>query len=275
MSRSALVTTRWSKTKPPLSPPATRRSAGSHLRRSGWVNICSARSSGGTAAGTQSQSASKWQSRVSVSRLAGSPQRGHSTSTKSGRSASGLPSPVGGDVARQDHRQVGLAGPAPGRSSGSGRSGSACPRSAGGRSRSRWRGSASPRARPRPAPRRPSALLGGGPGPATRSTAGGDRRASASSTAGMPSAAVGPKRASTSGETKTGSSLPPGPGDRCAGVDHRHRARRRGRCAPSRPSAARRAARGRRRRRPSARPRDGAARAGRSVRQADGARGAG
>ena len=63
--------------------------------RSGWVNICSARSSGGTAAGTQSQSASKWQSRVSVSRLAAPPQRGHSTSTKSGRSASGLPSPVG------------------------------------------------------------------------------------------------------------------------------------------------------------------------------------
>ena len=95
MSRSALVTTRWSKTKLPLSLPATRRSEGSHLRRSGWVNISSARSSGGTAAGTQSQSASKWQSRVSVSRLAGSPQRGHSTSTKSGRSASGLPSPVG------------------------------------------------------------------------------------------------------------------------------------------------------------------------------------
>ena len=30
MSRSALVTTRWSKTKPPESPPATSRSAGSH-----------------------------------------------------------------------------------------------------------------------------------------------------------------------------------------------------------------------------------------------------
>ena len=29
MSRSALVTTRWSKTKPPLSPPATSRSEGS------------------------------------------------------------------------------------------------------------------------------------------------------------------------------------------------------------------------------------------------------
>ena len=48
--------------------------------------------------------------------------------------------------------------------------------------------------------------------------------ASASSTAGMPSAAVGPKRASTSGETKTGSSLAAGAGDRGAGVDHRHRA---------------------------------------------------
>ena len=95
MSRSALVTTRWSKTKPPLSPPATRRSAGSHCFRSGCSNISSARSSGGTAAGTQSQSASKWQSRVSVSRLAGSPQLGQATSTKSGRSPSGLPSPVG------------------------------------------------------------------------------------------------------------------------------------------------------------------------------------
>ncbi len=106
MSRSALVTTRWSKTKPPLSLPATRRSDGSHSRRSGWVNICSSRSSGGTAAGTQSQSASKWQSRVSVSRLAAPPQRGQATSTKSGRSASGLPSPVGCEVARQHHRQV-------------------------------------------------------------------------------------------------------------------------------------------------------------------------
>ena len=51
MSRSALVMTRWSKTKPPLSAPATRRSAGSHRRRSGWANIFSARSSGGTRAG--------------------------------------------------------------------------------------------------------------------------------------------------------------------------------------------------------------------------------
>ena len=95
MSRSALVTIRWSKTKPPESPPATSRSAGSHSCRSGWVNICSARASGGTAAGTQRKSASKWQSSVSVSRFAGAPQSGQATSTKSGRSPSGLPSPVG------------------------------------------------------------------------------------------------------------------------------------------------------------------------------------
>ena len=95
MSRRALVTTRWSKTKPPESAPATRRSEGSQRCRSGWLNICSARASGGTADGTQSQSASKWQSSVSVSRLAGSPQRGQATSTNSARSASGLPSPVG------------------------------------------------------------------------------------------------------------------------------------------------------------------------------------
>jgi hypothetical protein len=95
MSRSALVTIRWSKTNPPESPPATSRSAGSHSFRSGCVNICSERASGGTAAGTQSQSASKWQSSVSVSRFAGSQQTGHATSTKSGRSSSGLPSPVG------------------------------------------------------------------------------------------------------------------------------------------------------------------------------------
>ena len=58
------------------------------------MNICVARSSGGSVAGTQRKSASKWQSSVSVSRLAGLPHFGHSTSTKSGRSASGFPSPV-------------------------------------------------------------------------------------------------------------------------------------------------------------------------------------
>ena len=46
---------------------------------------------------------------------------------------------------------------------------------------------------------------------------------SASSTAGIPRTAVGPKRASTIGETKTGSSPPPGAVERGAGVDHRHR----------------------------------------------------
>ena len=79
MSRSALVTIRWSNTKLPLSEPATSRSEGSHWRRSSSAKISSSgrsRSSGGTHAGIHSQSASKWQSSVSVSRRAGPPHRG-------------------------------------------------------------------------------------------------------------------------------------------------------------------------------------------------------
>ena len=98
MSRSAFVTIRWSKTKLPLSEPATTRSLGSHARRSSSARISSSvrsRSSGGTHTGTQSQSASKWQSSVSVSRRAGPPQLGQVVFTKSSRSASGLPAPVG------------------------------------------------------------------------------------------------------------------------------------------------------------------------------------
>ena len=126
--------------------PALQVGVGEHLLARG--------PRGGTAAGTQSQSASKWQSRVSVSRLAGSPQRGHATSTKSGRSASGLPSPVGSMSRGRTTGRSSLGHRHRRRSSRSGRSGSACPRSAGGRSRSRRRGSASPRGRLRPAPRR-------------------------------------------------------------------------------------------------------------------------
>ncbi len=98
MSRSALVTIRWSKTKLPLSEPATRRSEGSHWRRSASARISSSdssRASGGTHAGIHSQSASKWQSSVSVSRRAGPPQRGQVVWTNSSSSASGLPAPVG------------------------------------------------------------------------------------------------------------------------------------------------------------------------------------
>ena len=79
MSRSALVTIRWSNTKLPLSEPATTRSQGSQWRRSGSARISSSdssRASGGTHTGTHSHSASKWQSSVSVSRRAGPPQRG-------------------------------------------------------------------------------------------------------------------------------------------------------------------------------------------------------
>ena len=106
MSRSALVTTRWSKTKPPLSLPATSRSDGSHSCRSGWVNICSSRSSGGTAAGTQSQSASKWQSRVSVSRLAAPPQLRALDVDEVGALGQRVPFAGRLDVARQHDRQV-------------------------------------------------------------------------------------------------------------------------------------------------------------------------
>ena len=148
MSRSALVTTRWSKTKPPLSPPATRRSAGSHSFRSGWLNICSARSSRrhrgrdpepervevavegvGLALGRLAAPGAGDVDEVGALGRAGCPRR-------SGRCRAAAP-PAGPPRA-----------PAPGRRPRSGRSGSACPRSAGARSRSRWRGSASPRGRP-------------------------------------------------------------------------------------------------------------------------------
>ena len=62
MSRSALVTVRWSNTKLPLSDPATTRSQGSQARRSSSARMCSklcSRSAGGTQTGTQSHSASK------------------------------------------------------------------------------------------------------------------------------------------------------------------------------------------------------------------------
>ena len=98
MSRSALVTNRWSKTKLPESDPATTRSDGSQVRRSGSARISStvsSRASGGTVAGIHSHSASKWLSSVSVSRRPGPPQLGHVVSTKPGSSASGLPVPLG------------------------------------------------------------------------------------------------------------------------------------------------------------------------------------
>ena len=110
MSRSALVTIRWSNTKLPLSEPATSRSEGSHWRRSSSAKISSQRAlalaRGGTHAGIHSQSASKWQSSVSVSRRAGPPQLGQVVCTKSSRSASGLPVPVGLRSSGQQHRQL-------------------------------------------------------------------------------------------------------------------------------------------------------------------------
>ncbi len=135
---------------------------------------------------------------------------------KSGRSASGLPSPVGSTSRGSTHRQILdrhrhhaalLAMHNRDR------------RAPVALARDREVVGAVARRRPRLRARRPSRRRAASP------AARGIRAAiasSASSTAGMPSAAVGPKRASTSGETKIGSCRPRRARDRGAGVDHRH-----------------------------------------------------
>ena len=151
MSRSAFVVMRWSNMKLPLSEPATRRSEGSHARRSASSRISSSgrsRSCAGTHAGTHSQSASKWQSSVSVSRRASPPQVGqvalHEVLALRQRVALARRFQVQAAAAPAAAR----AGSAPSRSARSTRSGSACPTRAGARSRSRSRDSGWPCARP-------------------------------------------------------------------------------------------------------------------------------
>ena len=216
MSRSAFVTVRWSNTKLPLSEPATRRSEGSQWRRSASARISSSgssRASGGTHAGTHSQSASKWQSSVSVSRRAGPPQLGQVVLTNSSSSASGLPVPVG--------------------RMSSGSSTGSCSRGTGtvpqllavdDRDRRAPRALARDRRSPRPCSAPPDALAAAAPARRRRSALGAPSVAAVARAArarrrrsprrcgpraGMPSTTVAPKRASTSGEISTGSGSPP------------------------------------------------------------------
>ena len=219
MSRSALVTIRWSKTKLPLSAPATRRSEGSQRRRSGWVNICSAAVLGrhrgrdpepervevavervGLALGGLAAARAGRRRRSRGARPAGCPRR-------SARCRAAAP-----PAAPHGHRHGAAALAVDDRDR----------RAPVALARDREVGGAVARrlARARPAAGRAVAGAARRPRSARRRAA---IAASASSTAGMPSAAVGPKRASTSGETSTGSSLAAGPGERGAGVDHRHR----------------------------------------------------
>ena len=237
---------RWSNTKLPLSEPATRRSEGSHWRRSASAKISSSdssRSSGGTDAGTHSHSASKWQSSVSVSRRAGPSQRGQlvlhelARARRAGcRCRSGAGPAAAAPAAARAAR-------APCRTARSRRSGSACPRSAGARSRSRTRDSA-----------RPARACGGRGAPWRRGSAASSRalarsarlgpRADRSRVAarsphrcgratGIPSTTVGPKRESTSGETSSGSLEPSGAVEHAPGVDHRDRLRLAGAALPA------------------------------------------
>ena len=157
MSRSALVTIRWSNTKLPLSEPATSALGGQPVaqvrQREDLLERVARAPPAGTHAGTHSHSASKWQSSVSVSRRAGPPQLGQVVLHELLELGQRVAGAGRADVERQQHRQL-LArhrhGAAAARSR---RSGSACPTSAGARSRSRWRGSAPPaRAARRAAP---------------------------------------------------------------------------------------------------------------------------
>ena len=101
---------RWSKTKLPLSEPATTRSDGSQWRRSAEREDLLERAPRATPAarttGTHSHSASKWQSSVSVSRSAGPPHRGHSSCTNSVELRQRVARARRRDVQRQQHRQL-------------------------------------------------------------------------------------------------------------------------------------------------------------------------
>ena len=216
---------------------AARRAASAQVR--GWVKICSSRL-GGRDAGRhpQPQRVEVAVERVGLAAAPAPPQVGQVVSTKS--DALGQRVALAGrlEVERQQHRQLlerDRHHPAP---LAVARSGSACPTSAGARSRSRRRGSASP-ARVFSAVAAPSAerLARRRSASAPRSP----RRPA--STPGMPSTAVGPKRASTSGETKHRQATAAGGVDRGRRCRSPASRRRRARCAPSRPSAAPRAAR--------------------------------
>ena len=229
MSRSALVTMRWSNTKLPLSEPATTRSQGSQcaqvLQREDLLQRLARARPGHAHGHPQPERVEVAVERVGLAARPGPPQLGQVVSTNSSRSASGLPVPVGRDVERQQHRQL-LA-----RARARRRSRLAVddrdrrsPRALAGdrevvgaiahrRARSAppvGRAASVRGARPRSAARSPLA-----PSPAARSATrrrqqGARRSARRCGRAReSPSTAVAPKRPSTTGEISTGSGSPP------------------------------------------------------------------
>ena len=216
MSRSALVTTRWSKTKPPLSAPATRRSAGSHRRRSGCVEhlllAVLGRHRGGY---PQPQRVEVAIERVGLAlRRLAAPRAGERRRSRGARRAGCLRRSARCHAAGAPAAPP--RGPGPSRIARSGRPGSASPSSAGGRSRSLRPGSGWP----------PAARLPGAAHPAGVSTGvRGIRRPIVliglvdrgdSERRGRTEAGVDDRR----DEDRKLATV--GAGDRCPGVDRRH-----------------------------------------------------